>query len=240
MTDEVASRVQTLILALADDHVSVRWNAARELARIGTAASAALPALTALMKDLDATSALWARYAVACITGDARKHVPVFIEALGDRRVWPGMAAFALAGLGAEAEAAAPALILQLRDPHPDNRWSAAGALAAIGPGAEDAAPGLIEALADTDEKVRWYAAWALSEIGPRAAAVVEALSAALSDIDDDVIGYAARALGRIGAAARSAIPQLEALANCENEAVRAEVRQALERIAGSEGIRPN
>ncbi len=234
------TRIETLIAALSDTHVSVVWNAARELAKFGMQASAAVPALESLLSASDATSVLWVRYALTKITGDVQICLPYAIAALGDKqRVFPGMASAALAGLGAAAAPAVPALILELSDQHADNRWAAAGALANIGPAAAEAVPVLTESLIDPDEKVRWYAAWALGEIGPASAPAVSALIDALHDGDDDVRGYAVRALGRIGAAARTAIPELQELQHSangdgeaeENETVWAEIVNALERL---------
>jgi HEAT repeat protein len=226
--DDIEARVEILIRALKDSQVSVCWNAARDLARLGPDAAAALPALAETLRLADATSVLWARYAIAKITGNLPKHLPVFIEALTDWRVFPGMAAAAIAGFGAEAKEAVPALIAALSDPHPDNRWSAVGALANIGQEAREAVPALITALDDADEKMRWYAAWALSEIGPDARSAVPALMTALDDSDEDVRGYAARALGRIQPEGRAAIPQLQTLLTEANGAIREEVAAAL------------
>ena len=65
--DEILSRVKMLSLALTDDQVSVRWNAAKDLAKLGPAAFEALPALDAALASEDSTTALWARHAIAKI-----------------------------------------------------------------------------------------------------------------------------------------------------------------------------
>ena len=226
------SRLESLIAVLNDVHVSVVWNAAKELAKLGTEARPALPALSEKLRSHDATTALWARYAIAKITGETEKHLPALIEALDDKRVYPGMAATALAGFGASAANSIPSLIPKLGDAHTDNRWSAAWALASIGPQAKAAVPALAEMLTgDRDEKARWYAAYALSEIGTEARDAVPALLAALDDTDDDVRGYAVRALGRIGREAANALPRLLAMQDDENETLRAETLAALSRI---------
>ena len=222
-------RIAMLAAALSDEKVSVGWNAAKELAKIGPDAAAALPALSEALRSHDATTALWARYAVAKITGETRKHVGAIIQALDDRRVYAGMAATALAGFGADAREAVPKLISMLGPRNrPDDRWSAAFALAEIGPHSRSAVPALAEALSDPDEKLRWYSAFALGEIGRDSVSAVPALIQALDDFDDDVRGYAARALGRIGPAARQAIPHLEPLLSDENESVRNETESAI------------
>lgn len=221
-----------LTLALKDAQVSVCWNASRDLARIGTDAQAALSALMETLHASDPTSSLWARYAIAKITENLPDHLPTFIALLEDKHVFPGMAAAAIAGFGAEAKEAIPDLIVALADSHPDNRWSAAGALAHMGAAATVAVPALIVALDDADEKVRWYAVFAISEIGAEARAAVPALIRALDDSDEDVRGYAVRALGRIQPEGRAAIPQLQALLADENGAIREEAMVALALLA--------
>ena len=232
MSKDLDARVATLAAALSDEKVSVRWNAAKELGKLGPRARAALPALAEAIKSTDATTVVWGRYAIAKITGDYRKHLPVLLAALDDKRVFAGMAGTALAGFGSEAASAVPRLREMLGpENHSDNRWAAAFALASIGPEAAPAAPELASALADSDEKLRWYAAFALGEIGAESPIVVQALIGALEDFDDDVRGYAARALGKIGY--QEALPALEALLQDENESVRREAESAIEAIRG-------
>lgn len=229
---ELDKRVALLASAMSDPDPGVCWNAARELAKLGPRASAALPELARALRGHDATTALWARFAIVKITGETAKHLPLFLRALEDKRIYPGMAGFAIAGLGVDAREAVPILIRQLEDPNPDNRWSAAGALASMGAEARDAVPALREAIRDTDEKVRWYTVWALGEMGPEARDAVPELTAALDDFDDDVRGYAARALGRIGPDAAAAVPALRTLLEDENGAVCEGARAALELIS--------
>ena len=218
---------------MKDAQVSVVWNATRELARFESAAVSALPALNEALESTDHASRLWARYAIARITGDLPTHLPYFIAALEDRTtLFPGMAAAALTGFGPIAAPAVPQLVRELNDTNAEYRWSAAGALAAIGAVAVDAVPALVRTLDDPDEKVRWYAAWALGEIGPGASAAIPVLISALNDIDDDVRGYAARALGKIGnPAARVALPALHTLRTDENPNLQQAASEALSHL---------
>lgn len=234
------TRVRLLMEALADEKVSVRWNATRELGRLGDAGRDALPLLTALLDNRDGTTALWARVAIARITGDFGIHLPVLIDVLQTKtRVFPGMAAAALGELGAASAPAVPALIQELSASNADDRWSAAGALAAIGSEARQAVPTLAETLAhDTDEKVRWYAAYALSEIGQDSAPATPALIQALDDVDEDVRGYAVRAIGNIGPSLLSQqtnvtalLARLQELLPREEGTVRAEMERTLGEI---------
>jgi HEAT repeat protein len=231
--DEKQNRIAVLITALEDPHVSVVWNATRDLAKLGPAASSALPALRIALKSHDPTSRLWARFAIAKITGDEASHLTEFIKALNNKKgIFPGMASAALAGFGRNARAAVPLLIAELAEENAEYRWSAAGALANIGPEAAEAVPTLIQTLEDQDEKVRWYAAWALGEIGSAAEPAVSALIGLLDDIDDDVRGYAARSIAKIGGTnCARALPRLEAMAHDENPNLRSAAQEAITRI---------
>lgn len=227
-----SERVKLLARALSDPHVSVVWNAARDLARLQTEAKAALPALAAVLQHTDATSRLWARYAIVKITGALEPHLPQFISALEDRTgIFPGMASSAIAGLGPDAAEAIPALIRELEQPNSEYRWSAAGALARMGPLALAAAPGLITALQDPDEKVRWYSAWALGEIGSKDA--ISGLCLALEDVDDDVRGHSALAIGKIGGReAVDALPRILGLCSDDNPSVAEAANNAIAMIS--------
>src|SRR5438270_237365 len=115
MSEEISSRVARLVDALQDSHVSAAWNAARELAKLGPEAQAAVPALERALAGKDQTTALWARYALAKIRDDVETELPHFIDALTEkRRIWAGMAATALSGFGPGAAPAIPALMLEL------------------------------------------------------------------------------------------------------------------------------
>ena len=225
----VGDRVRKLAEALSDSQISVVWNAARDLARLGPAANPALPQLRAASEASDPTSVLWATYAIARITGAEPASIPFFVAALNDARIFPGMAATVLAALGPLAIDAVRPLAAQLASPISDNRWSAAAALARIGPGAATAVPQLAAALKDTDEKVRWYAAHALAEIGEGAAEAVPELIACLEDPDEDVRGYSAIALGQIASPAATAA--LAELLDDLNGNVRASALSALQKI---------
>lgn len=232
MVYEQPQRVRALIEALSDPHISVGWNAARDLAKLGEAAKEALPALNAALQSRDPTTALWARYAIAIITRDISSHLPIYIAALADKkRYWAGMAGTALSGFGTEAVAAVAALIEDLRSPRTDDRWAAAWALGSIGSAAKAAVPALTLALEDADEKVRWYAAWALGCLGAEAQSAVPALIRTLDDLDDDVRGYAALALGSIGVPDPDALSKLNQLLDEENPNVHAAALDALNRL---------
>lgn len=231
---ETPSRVRILALALSDEKPSVRWNAAKSLAQMGPVAVSALTDLRIAMQSPEPGTALWARVAVAKITGDVSRHLPVLIAALTDKRHFPGMAPTAIGMLGPEAAPAVAALAVCLQDEHPDNRWAAALALSQIGPLAAEAVPALAHALSDLDEKVRWYAAIALGEIGPAAKGALHQLVRTLEGVDDDVRGSAAKALGRIGVSTSEVMEGLTELAGDVNPSVAEEARRSLVTLSGS------
>lgn len=229
---EEEKRLQTLINALADQHISVGWNACRDLAKLGDKASLALPLLSEKLSNPDANTVLWARFAIAKITGDVSAQMPYFISAISDKkRLYPGMASAALAGLGQLAITALPALIEELADPNPENRWSAAHAIAGLGGHAQIAASSLANLLHDPDEKVRWYAAHALSEIVPENDEIVPELILGLQDIDDDVRGYCAVTLGRMGSIAALSVPILESMLTDANPNIVLQAQASLTHI---------
>ena len=236
--DNQPSRLTVLVAALSDNQVSVVWNAARDLARMGPRASQAIHALQDKLGDKDATSVLWCRYALTCITGNLDEHLEPIINAIDDKgRVFPGMASAAIAAIGPPAAKAIPHLIIELADANPDNRWSAAGALARMGEAAACAESSLCRSMLDADEKTRWYSAWALGEIGFLSDSSLDVLEHALDDIDDNVRGYAARAIGNQGALAHRCLPALHSLAEDENQELAQTVQTAIDQISSGTRI---
>jgi len=74
-------------------------------------------------------------------------------------------AAYAIGGMGADAQPAVPALIAALKDPEPTVRFPVCIALREIGPAAKDAIPALTEALDDRNDDVAAMARKALIKI---------------------------------------------------------------------------
>jgi hypothetical protein len=145
-------------------------------------------------------------------------------------------AAQALKELGAEAEAATPALLKALDDPDLLVSGTAAAALGRIPSAASTTAPRLIEAMAK-DPTTRYSAAEALGRLGPPAEAAIPVLLQALHDGNQVVRGNAAGALGRIGAPARLVAPQLRSLLQDEYESVREAAKMALVALGATEGV---
>ena len=240
-SEAVEKRVASLVRSLQDSQVSVVWNAARDLARLGHKAAAAIPVLNTVIAGHDPTSRLWARVALVCITGDIEPYRSDILHAVNSTNVFAGMGAAAAGFLGNRLPESIPILTQELSASNADRRWCAAGALAAMGTAASQAASQLAALLADSDEKVRWYAAWALSEVGignaDRATeqAIVQALGSALNDFDDDVRGYAAKALGRIGGVtAARFLPHLTAMIQDPNPVLGSTAAEAVNSLNGS------
>ncbi len=232
LSKDEKNRIQTLINALSDQHVSVGWNACRDLANIGPDAVDALTILTQMLESKDAHTALWARVAVSHITEEFDKYIQYFITALDDKkRLFPGMASAALACFGEMSHTALPELIKELSDPHPDNRWSAAHAIAGTRGYGLTAVPALGKLLYDPDEKVRWYAAHALSEVYPETADIVPELIHGLDDIDDDVRAYCVITLGRMESIAMDSVPKLQSMLDDSNPKITEQVQLSLSSI---------
>ena len=92
------------------------------------------------------------------------------------------------------------------------------------------AVPLLTDLLKDRDSTVRSSAAYALGEFGPEARAAIPALMELLKDKDASRAA-AASALGDIGPEASAATPAIIELLNDENEKVRRDADEALEKI---------
>ena len=204
---KAARAVPEVTALLADADPMVRAHAAQTLSKIGSAAQSAVPALARLIVDPSEEVRREAATAIGAIQPDPQVAVPLLIQVIRDAKpsvriralhslvelgrpaagplaemlqddelqYW---AELGLTELGPLAEAAIPALINEIQDPHPDSRREAILALAAMGPTAEPAVGALTKAL--DDPHVRGAAAFALGRIGPAArpaAAKLEALS---------------------------------------------------------------
>lgn len=177
--------IEALARAVSDEGFGVRWEAAIAIGRIGPAAKAAVPILTAQLRRG------WMRAPVSFLGRIGRYAQPG----------WPVMSTVAVA--------AALALDKMDDDDNPSRQAFVAWALAGIGPPAKDAVPPLIEALHDPDRSLRRFAARALGEIGPDAASAVPQLLAMAKNKKDKERDEALWALGGIGPAAKEAVPIL-------------------------------
>ncbi len=159
--------VKTLIEALGDE--KLRGPAALALGNAGPDAGEAAPALVRALAEAGGTQDAASIH--AGLAGIGRPAVPAMIAALDDPGYGQKWAILrALAVLGPEASAAAPALAGLLEDePDAATRSAAADALGAMGPAAAEAVPALTRSLGDPDDDVRFAAAQALGLVGKAA-----------------------------------------------------------------------
>ena len=173
--------VEALAPLLADPDPRVRRMAVRAWGRIRPNPAVSVPLLSNVLRDADPTIRTEALNILADIGKPA---VPTLTRLLGrDDVVY--YCCMALGEIGADAAAAAPALVEVLdKNPRPEVRREAALALGSIGPAAPAGVPGLINALSNRDSVVVAGAAYALGRIGPQAKAAESSLAkcAARSD----------------------------------------------------------
>ncbi len=146
-------KVLALIQELKDKDSKVFMGAAGELARIGSAARKAAPALLQRLQDDDGGVRCHAAYALRHVIGPEAEHaIPALTKALNDKNghVRNG----AVLALGKIGEAAVPALVDALN--HENVRRSTIMVLGRLGPKAKAADPALSELLKnEKDEQVR-------------------------------------------------------------------------------------
>jgi len=193
--------VPRLIEALK--HEQMRSEVAMIIARIGTPAKAAVPALVKSLDDEDPQTRSEVLFALAAIGPDAAASVPAVSKLLDDPEASVRYGAcFALGKMGPAAMPAKAAVVKKLSSDDPFLAMAAAWALAQIHPECGETAgksvPILIKALAEPDVTTRVEAARALECLGPLAKPAVPALSKALGDESEEVRKAAAEALQAI------------------------------------------
>ena len=215
---------------LQDGAPEVRAAAAWALARLGSDARPAVPALEAALGDPSEGVRVAAVSALGAVSAEAS--APALFAALSDPRQgvrWEAARALSRATL--DADAALPRLTAALRGDDPYLRGFAAWKLGEMGPRARAAVPALVDALAREEGYGRGGASTALAKMGPAARAAVPALVQGLEAADGERRWKAARTLGRIGPAAEAAVPALIAHLSDPHEYVRAHAARALGRI---------
>jgi len=169
--------VPRLKALLADDDAKVRLEAASALWKIARD-KAAIPVMTAGLKDGNETVRMFAAGYLAELGVDARPALHDLILALSDRD--PAVlnrAAAAVGGIGPEAKDAVPALMRAAGGPNLGFGQYASTAAVQIGPAA---VPSLVEALDDRDIEVRGTAILTLRLIGRDARQAVPGLQRVL------------------------------------------------------------
>jgi HEAT repeat protein len=223
--------LQPLIGKLSDQDFNTQCHACRALGEMGADAASAGPHLIELSKAGVASAR---RNAVAALgqigpsIGD--EGITRLAEALQDpHQAVREEAAHALGKLGAEAAAAAPALVAALDDPTFAPRVEASWALWRTSGEAETSVAVLIAQLEDFNDADT--AAWVLGEIGPQAKPAIPALVELLASDDEGERLHAVQALGKIGQGSPDVEAALEKCLQDEAESVRTAADQALQAI---------
>ena len=196
-----SNAVPCLMACLDDEDRHLEGSSVRALGRIGPPAKPAVPALRALLTDelsrCEAANALWridSEYVPLAL--------PVFIEALNQRRGdWLNVAVY-LYEMGPPGKPALPALARLLDEQNPHIRLTAAAAIWHVDP---DHASRVVTALGILSEETffgREDAIEMLGEIGPAAKAALPHLQACLKDEDERVAAAADRAMRSISGTA--------------------------------------
>jgi HEAT repeat protein len=170
------------------------------LRQIGADASAATPALVALIDDANEDVAKSAVLTLAAIGPGARAAVSPLVKALGNEdRPDRHAIVYALGRIGRGAAEAKPVLEKLLTNPNQDLALISAWAMTKIAPAsAAPAVPVLISGLTASEVIMRRGAAEALGEMGRAARTAATALERATKDSDKSVRDAAAAALTAI------------------------------------------
>jgi HEAT repeat protein len=217
LRNDLKAAVPALVEALQDKNDAVRAEVVSALGAIGPPAKEAVPKITALLEDPNKLIRRTAALALWWIDSQAKVAVPILIEGLEDKGadlIDRQACVYVLGEIGAQAEAAVPALIGLLRGIQKSTRTETSvelsqNAAEALGRLGEPAVPALTTQLRDKDPDIRKNAAWALWRMGPKAKAAVPALCEMSKDGNASVRLFAVAALGKIGPAAGGAVPAL-------------------------------
>ncbi|WP_313931118.1 HEAT repeat domain-containing protein [Nostoc sp. FACHB-133] len=151
-----SAAVPSLIEALKNQDINLRWHAASVLGDLGAEAAPAVPALSAALQDEDGQVRLYATLALGNIGTAAKAAVPSLMAALQDKEQFVRIyVPSALRKIGVEAKVAVPVLTAALKDKNPTVRYNSAYALGAMGTEAVSAVPNLIALLNDSQFYVR-------------------------------------------------------------------------------------
>ena len=238
--------VPMLVDLLSRNVTDVREAAFDALGEMGSAARAALPALTEILRGPDtvadtAHNGFYGGFYAGGPKMDALQTVS-YMSALpqasnaiiaatsvfrgkGEKGLSPSLV---FQAMGPNAKPAVPALIGLLQEKSGNTQGYAAQALGAIGPAAAEAIPALSGLLEDNNQFSRVSAAEALGHLGPSA---VSMLIQALQNKDWLVRVKAAQGLAALGSAAAPAVVALKERLKDDDAEVRRCVAVALSRI---------
>jgi HEAT repeat protein len=225
-----SSNIQDLINQLENPNEEIKSDAINALAKLGSKAKPAVPALALLLKDKSNYVRNFSASALAEIGPDAASAVPALKEAMHDSDPSVSQAAHgALGAIGPAAVSAIPDLILFLRDWESSSQeCPAAFALVRIG---DASVPELIKLIKDEEKRNVLKAVWCLGEIKPPSPQSLSGLLLALNHGNPEVIERAASTLRSLGV---PAIPYLIKGLDASDPDVRKQAAWALGNIGTS------
>jgi len=196
-----AQDVDRLIQDLANPSSEKRMDAATALGELGPRASAAVPALTAALRDQDSYVRNFAANALGAVGPAAATAVPELINSLHDADESVSQSAQrALGGIGPAAKTAIPELIVLLKTWQSSAAESpAAFALIRIG---APSVKSLAEVAYSEDKRIALAAIYCLGEIGSNSKEAVTALKTTFQNFDPVICENSAMALRKLGAVA--------------------------------------
>lgn len=177
--------IAALAQCVKDPNMSVRINAVFALARMGSVAGTAVPALAeSVIQDKDAGIRKESAKALALMGPAASEATPALIKALQDANAEVRQqAAYGLGRIKPDAMLALPELLKAVKDKDKSVRCHAIHALGALGKPATSAIPELIRVLKeDVVADVRLAAIEELATFGPDARAALDVLMIASRD----------------------------------------------------------
>src|SRR5262249_49840355 len=146
-----------------------RYCSAEILGNMGSAANAALPKLTLLLKDKDDAVRGVALKAIVQI-GPTEAEIPAILAVPSGLNFRPQNEILrALKLLGPKGKMALPFLLPKLKEGSEEDKIFACQAVQEIGPDAAEAVPALIALLSDANERIQNAAIDALGSLGPAA-----------------------------------------------------------------------
>ena len=224
LSADVGADVAASIEKLESENATERYEAARELGRLGD--KSALPALAEALADSESWVRLEAARSLARI-GIGKKQVPLLVRRL--ERAPPDLGQLLAEALATGGTDAVGPLIAALEGDDERQKMFAITALERLGRHAGAAVPVLIDLL--KDKRLNRRVAEALRRLAPWAEDEVDELRARLQNDDDDLRWTVIGVLGSVGPAAKAAVPQLRELMQDKSKRLRDAAVQALKRI---------
>ncbi len=229
---DAAGEVRDLVMSLDSGDVETLKRSIHRLGRMQSQATAAQPALRAMLKHPNGFVQVHAALALVRMQQTDREVSQTLIVALRSKDASVrSFAAAVLVEMGPESANALPALTAGLSDQDAYVRLHVAEVLIRHADWSYAALQAINNSLLNTDENVRWLATYSLAELAPQSQDSVDALGNALHDPVDKVKVGAAYALGEIGPMAKSALPELEKCKSGNNQELKSAAEYAISQI---------